>query len=119
MFVIRSSKILIPVATLLVIAACASQTHEEAMQLFVEHTNMIVLGKKANIERFLKPRSGYALEGVQEVEPGIMEYSLVDKLILFVPVEKKCRIIVVVQKETGTMINWRYNSKPEYCTENR
>lgn len=104
---------------LAVIAACASQTHEEAMQLFVYQMSMTVFRNKANIERFLKPQSGVALESVQEVQPGVMEYAFVDKLTLFVPLEKKCRIIVVVQKDTGTMIDWRYNSKPEYCSANR
>ena len=87
------------------------------MRLFAEQTNMTIL-RKTNIDAYLSPRSGVALEGVQEVQFGVMEYSFVDKLTLFVPVEKKCRFIVVVQKDTGTMIGWRYNSKPEYCTSN-
>jgi hypothetical protein len=77
------------------------------------------LDKNNSINDYINPRAGFAVESVQEVQPGVMEYSLVDKLILFVPVEKKCRIIVVVEKETGTMTSWRYNSKPEYCTANR
>jgi hypothetical protein len=99
-------------------ASCASQqTHEEAMQLFVEQKNMTIRDK-TNIEAYLNPQSGVALEGVQEVQPGVMEYAFVDRLKLFVPVEKKCRIIVVVEKDTGTMISWKYNGKPEYCTAN-
>jgi hypothetical protein len=49
------------------------------MRLFVEQMNMTVPGSKANIETFLKPRSGVALEGVQEVQPGIMGYAFVDR----------------------------------------
>ncbi|MEQ1837332.1 MAG: hypothetical protein ABL858_03170 [Candidatus Nitrotoga sp.] len=105
-------------AALFVNTACASRTGEDAMQIFVEQTNMTI-SRKTNIDAYLKPRSGVTLEGVQEVQPGVMEYSFVDKLKLFVPAEKKCRFIVVVQKDTGAMTSWRYNSKPEYCTSNR
>ena len=58
---------------------CASRTHEDAMRLFVEQMNMTVLGSKANIETFLKSRSGVALAGVQEVQPGVMRYAFVDR----------------------------------------
>lgn len=118
-FVISSSKLLLPAVALSVITGCASQTHEDAMRLFVEQMNMTVFQNKTNIQSFLKPQSGVALEGMQEVRPGVTEYAFVDKLTLFVPPEKKCRISVIVQKNTGTMTDWRYNSKPEYCTANR
>jgi hypothetical protein len=105
-------------ATLVVSASCATHhTHEEAMQLFVEQMNMTIR-EKTNIAVALNPHSGVALVGVQEVQPGLVEYSFVDKMTLFVPVEMKCRFVVVVEKDTGTMIGWRYNSKPEYCTAN-
>lgn len=118
MFVLRQSNILLLAGTLIVSASCAShQTHEEEMQLFVEQTNMTISGKN-NINDYINPRAGFAVERVQEVQPGVMEYYLVDKMTLFVPAEKKCRIIVVVEKETGTMTSWRYNGKPEYCTAN-
>ena len=105
-------------AALFVNTACASRTEEDAMQIFVEQKNMTIL-QKTNIDGYLNPRSGVTLEGVQEVQPGVMEYSFVDKLKLFVPAKKKCRFIAVVQKDTGIMTGWRYNSKPEYCTSNR
>lgn len=118
MFVNRHSNKFLLVATLVVSVSCATHhTHEEAMQLFVEQMNMTIR-EKTNIAVALNPQSGVALVGVQEVQLGVMEYSFVDKMTLFVPVEKKCRFIVVVDKETGTMTSWRYSSKPEYCAAN-
>ena len=119
MSAIYRSKILLAAASLAVLVSCSSWTKEDAMGLFVQQMNMTVYTQKKNIYAFIRPESGVALEGVQEVQPGVMEYSLVDKLTLFVPAERKCQIIVVVEKDTGTMTSWRYNSKPEYCTANR
>lgn len=112
------SNILLLLAALLVNTACASRTEEDRMQLFVKHMNATIL-KKTYIDGYLNPRSGVTLEGVQEVQPGVMEYFFVDKLRLFVPAERKCRFILIVQKETGIVTDWRYNGKPEYCTSNR
>ncbi|MFZ5524671.1 MAG: hypothetical protein ACOY9D_11415 [Pseudomonadota bacterium] len=104
---------------LFVISACAG-TQAEAMQRFVYHKDMAV-SRQENIGGYLKPksgRSGVSLEGVQEVQPGVMEYSFIDKLKIFVSAEKKCRFILIAQKDTGTIIGWRYNGNPEYCTAN-
>jgi len=102
-----------------VITACAG-TLNEAMQRFVYHKDEGVR-RQENIDEWLQPssgRSGSSLESAQEVKPGVMEYAFVDKLKIFVPAAKKCRFILVVQKSTGTIIGWRYNSNPEYCTSN-
>lgn len=119
MFKTAKSNLVLLLAVLLVNTACTiwNWTKEDAMQLFAEHMNMTIL-RKTNIDAYLKPRSGVALEGVQEIQLGVMEYSFVDKLTLFVPAEKKCRFIMVVEKDTGTMTGWRYNGNPEYCTDN-
>lgn len=101
------------------ITACAG-TQSEAMQRFVYHKEMAV-SRHEDIDGYLKPssgRSGVSPEGVQEIKPGVMEYAFVDKLQIFVPAEKKCRFILVVQKDTGTIIGWKYNGNPEYCTAN-
>ncbi len=74
--------------------------------------------RKDNVSGYLRPQSGVNLEDVKEVQPGILEYSFIDKVKIFIPVEKKCRFILVVQKDTGTITGWRYNGNPEYCTAN-
>jgi len=88
------------------------------MRLFAEHKDTTVW-RKTNIHDYLSPQSGVNLEDKREVQPGIVEYNLVDKLIIFVPAEKKCRFIFTVREDTGEIIGWRYNGKPEYCTSNR
>lgn len=76
------------------------------MRLFVEHQNTTV-ARKENIEGYLNPRSAVVLQEMQEVRPGIMEYSFEDKRSKwFTPAEAKCRFIVVVNKDTGAMIGW-------------
>jgi hypothetical protein len=101
-----------------VIAACSSFTNEDAMRRFVESTDNSVM-RQEKIHGYLDPHSGVTLEGVKEVRPGILEYSLLAKYPIFYSAEKRCRFIFVVQKDTGTIIDWRYNGKAEYCTQNR
>lgn len=72
-------KIIPSLATLILIMSCASRTHDDAMRLFVEQMTMTVPGSKANIETFRKPRSGVALEGVQEVQSDMMGHVFVDR----------------------------------------
>lgn len=71
------------------------------------------------VRALLSPTSAVVLKGKQEVQPGVMEYAFEEKKAKwFTPAEAKCRFIVLVEKDTGTMIGWRYNGNPEYCAEN-
>ena len=70
-----------------------------------------------NINGYLSPTSGVALEGVQEVRPGVIEYAFEPRH--YWSEEVKCKFIFVVVKETGTIIGWRYNGKPENCLQAR
>jgi len=88
------------------------------MRLFAEHQDSSV-ARKHNIEALLNPRSAVVLLGVQEAQPGVIEYSFeYKKAKWFTPAEAKCRYIVSVEKATGTMIGWRYNGNRDYCTDN-
>jgi hypothetical protein len=79
----------------------------------------MTIARKRNVEDYLNPRSAVVSTGSQEVKSGVMEYSFEEKRAkLFRSAEEKCRFIVVVEKDTGTMIGWRYNGNPEYCTDN-
>jgi hypothetical protein len=103
---------------LLAITACTTWTQEDAMHLFAVQQDMSIANKD-NIDRVLNPRSAVVLLGVQEVQPGVMEYSFEDKKAKwFTPAEAKCRFIVMVNKDSGTEIGWRYNGNPEYCIAN-
>jgi len=88
------------------------------MRRFVESTDYSVM-RQENIHGYLDPHSGVTLEAVKEVRTGILEYALLAKYPIFYSEEKRCRFIFVVKKDTGTIIDWRYNGKPEYCTQNR
>jgi len=88
------------------------------MRLFVEYRDASIV-RKNNIEGLLNPRSAVILQGMHEVQPGVIEYTFEDKKAKwFTPAEAKCRFIVVVDKTTGTMTGWRYNGNPEFCTDN-
>ena len=117
MFKAAKPNILLLLATLVANMSCSSWTHKDAMRLFAEHMDTSVM-RQEKIQEYLSPHSGVSLEDKKEVQFGLMEYSFVDKLKIFVPVEKKCRFIWVVKKDTSTITGWRYNSKPEYCTSN-
>ena len=104
--------------TLFAMTACATWTHEDAMRLFGEHRDTSIM-RKQNIEGLLNPRSAVILQGMHEVQPGVIEYAFEDKNAKwFTPAEAKCRFIVSAEKDTGTMIKWRYNGNPNYCTDN-
>jgi hypothetical protein len=98
------------------ISACASDS-TEAMRRFVYWRDRNV-AEQENINTYLKPRSGVALESVHEIRPGVMEYSVKSKR-WFTADEAQCRFIFVVDKDSATVIGWRYNGKPEYCFQNR
>ena len=100
--------------TLTISAGCSTFTHEESMQRFVESIDNTVM-RQEKITRYLDLHSGVTLKGVKEVRPGIMEYSLQLKYPIFHLAEKRCSFIFVVQKQTGKIIDWRYNGKPERC----
>lgn len=88
------------------------------MRLWAEHTDT-TMARKRNVEDYLSPRSAVFSTRAQEIKPGIMEYFFEEKREkLFRSADVKCRFIVVVEKATGTMIGWRYNGNPEYCTDN-
>lgn len=109
---------LLLLSILVVSASCSSRSYLDAMQLFVERKDTVVM-RQEKIQEYLSPSSGVNLEDMKEISPDVEEYFLVDKVKIFVPVEKKCRFVFIVQKSTGTIIGWRYNGKPEYCTSNR
>lgn len=93
-------------------------TQEDAMRRFVQTKDFVVM-RQENIHGYLDPHSGVNLESVTEVRPGVLEYSLLVKYPIFNSAERRCRFIFVAQKDTGTIIDWRYNGKPEYCTQSR
>jgi hypothetical protein len=89
------------------------------MRLWVEHTN-VAIAKRRNIDYYLNPRSSVAFAGMQEVKPGVMEYTFESRSPkLYISAGAKCRFIVSVDKNTNEMIGWRYNGNPAYCTENQ
>jgi hypothetical protein len=103
---------------LLAITACTIWTQDDGIRLWAEHTDTTI-ARKRNIEDYLNPRSAVVSTSVQEVKSGKMEYTFEEKLAkLYRSAEEKCRFIVVVEKDTGKMIGWRYNGNPEYCTDN-
>lgn len=101
---------------LFAISACAGNL-DDARKRFVYWMDRDVTEQK-NISSYLRPKSGVELEGVQEVRPGVMEYSLKGKR-WFTSEEDKCKFIFVVAKDSGTVIGWRYNGKPENCLQVR
>ncbi len=88
------------------------------MQRFVHQMDMDV-SQHENISGYLKPTSGVTLENMQEVRSGVMEYSFKDKLVLFTSEKEKCRFIFVVEKNAGTIIDWKYNGRPENCLQSK
>lgn len=56
-----------------------------------------------------------SLQETNEVQSGIVEYSFVELGKWFTAPEERCKFIIVAEKNSGTVIGWRYNSKPEYC----
>jgi hypothetical protein len=112
------NKLMASFLTLCTMTACMAWTHEDAMRLWAEHRDTTVLRKK-NIEDYLNPRSAVNLLGIKEVQPNVMEYSFEYKNAKwFTPAEAKCRFIMSVEKGTGSMIGWKYNGNPNYCTDN-
>ncbi len=104
--------------SVLAITACMTWTQEDGVRLWAEHRDTTIALKR-NVEDYLNPRSAVVLTSMQEVKSGVMEYSFEEKRAkLFRPAEAKCRFIVSVDKDTGTMIGWRYNGNKEYCTDN-
>ena len=108
---------LISLIILFTISACVGDPIA-GMKRFKDQMDKNV-AEKHNIEASLHP-PGYSILGVRKVEevrPGIMEYSFEPKH--FWSEDGKCKFIFVVAKDTGTVIGWRYNGKPENCQDAR
>lgn len=100
------------------ITSCMSWTHKQAMDLFESQRDMAVMFEY-KIDSYLKPTSAVKLLEKKETKPGVVEYSFEEKHAkLFRPSNEKCRFILVVNKKTRTVIDWRYNGNPNYCTAN-
>lgn len=104
------------IALLGAVSACAGNPLE-AMKRFKDQNDQNVARQK-NINLYLKPNSLFVAKDVQEVSPGVMEYSFEPRR-YWGNEEMKCKYIFVVAKDTGTLIGWRYNGKPENCQQNR
>lgn len=96
-------------------AGCAGNPHE-AMKRFADQKDRNV-AERENISVFLRPNLLFVVRGVQEIRPGVMEYFFEPKYSWSEAV--KCKYIYTVAKDTGTIIGWRYNGKPENCQQNR
>ena len=99
------------ISLLVAISACAGNALDK-MKRFRDQRDQDV-AQQENINRFLLPRLLIVVRDVQEVRPGVMEYSFEPKYSW--SEEVKCKFILVVAKDTGTIIGWRYNGKPENC----
>jgi hypothetical protein len=116
MNVMRST--LMYMSLMLLATACASDSRTP-MERFV-YTKDMVVRENHNISGYLDSRSGVDVENVKEVQPGVLEYSLIGKKgWLRDDPDKRCRYIFVVSKQEGAIIGWRYNGNPEYCVQSR
>jgi len=79
------------------------------------------VAQQENISIFLRPHLLFAAKHIEEVRPGVMEYSFEPEHYYWFgnTEDMKCKFIFVVAKDTGTIIGWRYNGKPENCQQNR
>ncbi|MBI2779326.1 MAG: hypothetical protein HYX62_06045 [Gammaproteobacteria bacterium] len=100
---------------LIAVSACATD-HSEAMKRFKAQRDKNV-SEKANINDFIGPNKLSVVRDVREVRPGVLEYSFEPRH--YWSEEVKCKYIFVVAKDTGTVIGWRYNGKPENCLQAR
>lgn len=98
---------------LLAVSACVSD-HSEGMKRFKDQMDQNVAQKEA-IDNFLRPNLLFAVKGVKEVRPGVMEYYFEPRH--YWSEEVECKFIFVVTK--STIIGWRYNGKPENCRQAR
>jgi hypothetical protein len=98
---------------LFTISACVGDPIA-GMERFKYHKDRAV-SERDNINDWLNPRAAVVARDVQEVRPGVMEYSFEPKHSW----EVECKFILVVEKDTGTVIGWRYNGKPENCQDAR
>jgi hypothetical protein len=106
---------LISLIILFTISACVGDPIA-GMRRFKDQMDKSV-AEKDNIDTFLHPRVLSVVRNVQEVRTGVMEYSFEPKH--FWSEEGKCKYILIVAKDTGTLIGWRYNGKPENCQNAR
>ncbi len=100
---------------LFAVAACATD-RSAAMQRFKGQMDQNVI-EQSNITPYIGPNTLDVLRDVQEVRPGVMEYSFESRH--YWSVEVKCKYIFVVAKDTSRVIGWRYNGKPENCLQAR
>lgn len=104
------------ISLLFAISACATDINP-AMRRFVDGMDNVVR-KGSSINAYLKS-SVISIQHIQEVQAGVMEYFFIQTNILFVDSDKRCKFVFVVKKDTGTIIGWRYNDKPEYCLQSQ
>ncbi len=76
-----------------------------------------VVRQNVHISGYLKSPT-VSLQDMSEVRTGIVEYAFVELGKWFTAPEERCKFILVVEKNSGTIIGWRYNGKPEYCYVN-
>lgn len=87
------------------------------MQRFVDGMD-IVVKKGRSINPYLES-TAISVQNIQEVQTGVIEYSFVQTSMWYVDPDKRCKFIFVAKKDTGTIIGWRYNDKPEYCLQSQ
>jgi hypothetical protein len=104
------------IALLFAISACATDIHP-AMKRFADGKD-IVVRERSSIYGYLKSPA-ISIQHIQEVQSGVMEYFFIRTNTLFVDSDKRCKFVFVVKKDTGTIIGWRYNDKPEYCLQSQ
>ena len=104
---------------LVAVSACATD-HSEAIKRFADQMNRNVADHES-INGYLRPGLLFVVKDVREVRPGEVEYFFEpEKFYWWGDAEKmKCKFIFVVAKDTGTVIGWRYNGKPENCLQAR
>jgi hypothetical protein len=111
----RSIYISVFLAALL--SACYATSTPQGMKRFVDIKEWVVKSKQ-RVDGYLEKTTGVDLLGIQEIRPGVLEYSFIDKK-KYRPFEdpskNSCKFIFVVDKNTGVIIGWRYNDKSEYC----
>lgn len=104
------------VAILFVISACTTYDNPE-MQRFAEDTNIAV--KKGNGINPYLASSVMSVEHIEEVQPGVLEYSFVQTNRGYAPQDMRCKFVFIVNKANDRITGWRYINKPEYCIKDQ
>ncbi len=109
---------------LLFLTACASNSgttflssinYSPEMQKFADDMDRIAK-KGGSINPYLDS-SAMAIEGIEEGEAGVMEYTFEQTQRTYVPPDQRCHFALLVKKETEKIQGWKYKGKPEYCVK--